>query len=206
MVQELSKSFARRASDRRFATKWFAGEGIDIGAGDDSLNGLLQFFPLIRSVRAWDQVDGDAVYMDGVVDGSYDFVHSSHCLEHLSDPAIALGNWIRICRPGGYLIITVPDEDLYEQGIFPSTFNGDHQWTFTIGKILSWSSKSISLIEFLTQFVPQVAILKIELLDSGFRYGEPRQDQTLGTLSESAIEIILRKRTETVVRDSHRMP
>jgi hypothetical protein len=26
----------------------------------------------------------------------------------------------------------VPDEDLYEQGVFPSTFNADHKWTFTV--------------------------------------------------------------------------
>jgi len=45
----------------------------------------------------------------------------------------------------------VPDEDLYEQGVFPSTF----KWTFTIGKAQSWCPKSINLIELLGHFVPE---------------------------------------------------
>lgn len=132
--------------------------------------------------------------MAGVAPESYDFVHSSHCLEHTVDPTVALGNWIRICKRGGHLVVTVPDEDLYEQGVFPSTFNPDHKWTFTIGKAQSWCPKSINVIELIGQFTHEVEILKIELLDSGFIYGRERQDQTWGTLAESAIEIVLRKK------------
>lgn len=194
MTHETSKSFARRAADMRFAARWFVGNGIDIGGGNDSLETLSALFPLIKSVRTWDLSDGDAMNMEGVADASYDFVHSSHCLEHLEDPVVGLKNWIRICHPGGHLILTLPDEDLYEQGVFPSTFNADHRWTFTTGKAESWSPKSVNVIELLREFVREVAILKIELLDSGFRYDAPRHDQTLGPLAESAIEIVLRKR------------
>jgi SAM-dependent methyltransferase len=41
-------------------------------------------------------------------DGSYDFVISSHCLEHLANPLKALREWRRIVRPGGYLILVLP--------------------------------------------------------------------------------------------------
>src|SRR3546814_12230808 len=58
-----------------------------------------------------------------------------------------LRNWFRILKPGGHLIVTVPDEDLYEQGIFPSAYNPDHKWTFTIWKAASWSPKSRNLID-----------------------------------------------------------
>ncbi|MEM1724783.1 MAG: hypothetical protein QXW71_03295 [Thermoplasmata archaeon] len=34
--------------------------------------------------------------MEGVPNCSYDFVHSSHCLEHLRDPREGLKNWFRI--------------------------------------------------------------------------------------------------------------
>jgi SAM-dependent methyltransferase len=178
MVQEVSKSLARRSSDRRYATRWFVGDGIDIGAGDDPLSKLASFLPLMGLVRSWDRADGDAMLMQGVDDETYDFVHSSHALEHMGDPTVALRNWIRICRKGGHLIITVPDEDLYEQGVFPSTFNSDHKWTFTIGKAQNWCSKSINIIELLGHFVSVVEIIKIELLDSAFIYGQERQDQT----------------------------
>ena len=76
------------------------------------LNGpLAPLFPLMHSVCARDLADGDAMLMRGVEPDSYDFVHSSHCLEHMLDPTVALENWIRICKKGGRLV-TVPDEDL----------------------------------------------------------------------------------------------
>ena len=192
-MRELSKATARRFHDSRYATRWFVGDAIDIGAGEDPLSSLHPFYPLLRKIVTTDKQDGDAMLMDWVADGAFDVVHSSNCLEHLVDPAVALSNWIRICRKNGHIVITVPDEDLYEQGEFPSSFNDDHKWTFTLGKASSWSTRSISLIKLLDQYVGQVRILKLELLDAGFIYGAPRWDQTAALLSESAIEIVLQK-------------
>jgi SAM-dependent methyltransferase len=90
--------------------------------------------------------------METIEDDTYDFVHSSHCLEHLYDPYESFENWIRICKPGGHIITTIPDEDLYEQGVWPSNHNPDHKTSWTILKNESWSPNSISLIEFLYQF------------------------------------------------------
>lgn len=194
MAHETSKQATRRGADRRYATRWLTGDGIDIGCGADSLGALGSFFPLMRSVRPWDLPDGDAMEMIGVADDSFDFVHSSHCLEHLVDPYRSLDNWIRICRPGGHVVVSIPDEDLYEQGVWPSTFNADHKWSFTIGKRESWSPRSVNVIDLLSRFLDRVDILKIELLDSGFRYGQGRVDQSMGILSESAIEFVLRKK------------
>jgi len=194
-LQETSKSLIRRSYDKRFATRWLIGDGIDIGAGQDTIGNYAPLFPLIRSVRAWDIPDGDAMLMADVPDASFDFVHSSHCLEHLVDPTVALKHWVRICKPGGHLLILVPDEDLYEQGVWPSTFNTDHKWTFTIGKAKSWSPRSINVTSLLQEVWQDVAILKIELLDTGFFYGAQRFDQTLTLVGECAIEIVLRKLT-----------
>ena len=98
MSKETGKSTLRRFHDNRFATRYFVGDGIDIGAGDDPLSDYSEFFPRITSLRPWDMPDGDAQYMHGVNDNTYDFVHSSHCLEHVRDPKVTLGNWIRICK------------------------------------------------------------------------------------------------------------
>jgi len=193
-LHETSKAMIRRSYDKRYATRWLVGTGIDIGAGNDSIGNYRPMFPMMSAVRAWDLVDGDAMYMDGVADDSYDFVHSSHCLEHMRSPSRALGNWIRICKPGGYLVIMVPDEDLYEQSVWPSTFNADHKWSFTIGKASSWSPQSINLIELLKTVVDRVAIQKIELLDTNYLYGAERFDQTMTLVGESAIEMVLQKR------------
>ncbi len=197
MANETSKQMLRRSSDRRFSTRWVVGDGIDIGCGPDPLSRPSDFFPLMKSLRPWDLPDGDAMFMASVGDETFDFVHSSHCLEHLADPFLAMANWIRICKQGGHLLVSVPDEDLYEQGVWPSTFNSDHKWTFTILKSSSWSPRSVNVIRLLERFQEEVEIVKIEKLDSGFVYGQPRSDQTLGALAESAIQFVLKKKRKT---------
>ncbi|RAK57917.1 methyltransferase domain-containing protein [Phenylobacterium deserti] len=206
MSNEASKAMVRRNFDSRFATRWLVGDGIDIGAGNDAIGMFSQMLPLMTSLRGWDLPDGDAMLMEGVADESLDFVHSSHCLEHLQDPLVALGNWVRICKPGGHVVVMVPDEDLYEQGIFPSTFNDDHKWTFTVCKTGTWSPRSINLTALLGHFASVVSIQKIEVLDAGYHFGAPRFDQTGLVTGEAAIEFVLRKRTADEIARGGRYP
>jgi SAM-dependent methyltransferase len=42
---------------------------------------------------------------------AYDFVLSSHMLEHTANPLRALGGWRRLLKPGGTLILVVPHRD-----------------------------------------------------------------------------------------------
>lgn len=195
-MKECSKSIVRRLHDSRFIRKYFCGDGIDIGGAPDPLKLYIELFPLMRSVRTWDIIDGDAQKLNSIGDEMYDFVFSSHCLEHLNDPLESLQSWMRVTKPLGYLIFIVPDEDLYEQGVFPSTFNKDHKHTFTIGKTKSWSPKSIDILRLLTALGPVAAIERIELLDATYRYNLPRSDQTITPIGEGAIEVVIRKRSE----------
>lgn len=205
-MKECSKSIARRLRDASFATRYFRGAGIDIGGKPDPLSLYTELFPLVESIRTWDLEDGDAELMESVADGSVDFVHSSHCLEHLHDPRRGLENWLRILRPGGHMVVTVPDEDLYEQGVFPSSFNRDHKWTFTIHKPSSWSDRSINLTDVLGSLGADAQVLKIELLDSAYRYSLPRYDQTMSSVAECAIEFVIRKRMPLEVEQRGRLP
>ncbi len=183
----------RRVHDQRFTTRYFVGNGIDIGCGPDPIAQYHEQFPLIKSVKNWDLPDGDAQYLATIPDGSLDFAHSSHSLEHMVEPRIALVNWLRVLKPGGHLVVMVPDEDLYEQGEFPSTYNDDHKWTFTIQKSTSWSPKSVNLMQLLPEFSSQAQILKLELLDATYRYQLKRFDQTLTPVAECGIEFVMRK-------------
>jgi SAM-dependent methyltransferase len=195
-MNETSKSIFKKLSDSRYATRYIVGDGIDIGAGQDCLDQYFEFFPLAKSCMNWDLVNGDAQYLNGVSDNSFDFVNSSHCLEHMQDPHVALNNWIRVLKTGGYLLLSVPDEDLYEQGIFPSTYNADHKHTFTIYKRKSWCSNSINLFDLLSNTDYSLQILKIELLDSTYKYRTSRvsrTDQSMTAIGECAIEVILKK-------------
>jgi SAM-dependent methyltransferase len=205
-MKECSKSIARRLNDSRFVRKYFVGRGVDIGGAPDPLRLYHEFFPLVTEIKTWDLDDGDAQFMAPVADGDFDFVFSSHCLEHLHDPAVGLANWLRIVKPGGYVVFAVPDEDLYEQGIFPSTFNRDHKGTFTIFKPRSWSSKSINVLDLVRQLGAAAAIEKIELLDETYRFRLPRYDQTMTPVGECGIEVVIRKRTPEEIAAGGRRP
>ena len=137
----------------------------------------------------------DAQFLQGVEPGSLAFVHSSHCLEHLVDPRAGLAAWFGAIKPGGFLIVPVPDEDLYEQGVWPSTHNRDHKWTFTMLKARPWSEASINVLELLSNLGPAADVEKVALLNSTFRYDLPRFDQTLTPIGECGIEFVVRKRT-----------
>jgi SAM-dependent methyltransferase len=193
-MKECSKSIQRRLADSNFLRRYFVGKGVDIGGKPDPLCLYKELFPLMEAVKTWDWEDGDAQFLQGVDDGSFDFVHSSHCLEHLVDPVEGLRNWLRVVREGGYLVITVPDEALYEQGVFPSTFNRDHKWTFTIFKSKSWSDRSINLLDMVRELGPAAEVVKIEQLSASYRFDFPRFDQTLTPVGECGIEWVIRKR------------
>ena len=97
--------------------KYLNGKGIDIGSGNDALeieNG---------TIDTWDLQNGDAQYLKTISDETYDFVYSSHCLEHMIDAETALYNWSRVIKKDGYLFFVVPEYILYEKMEFPSAFN-----------------------------------------------------------------------------------
>jgi len=189
-----------------FANKYFVGNGLDIGGGPDPLSLYVELFPRMKGVKTWDTNDGDAEKLNGINDLDFDFIHSSHCLEHLKSPEIALKNWFRAVKPGGHLIVTVPDEDLYEQGQFPSTRNSDHKFTFTIFKTKSWSPNSLNILDLVLPLGGELEIVKIAKLDEGYRYTLPRFDQTLTPVGECGIEIVLRKRSEQEISNGGREP
>jgi predicted SAM-dependent methyltransferase len=94
------------------------GRVIDIGGGDN---------PVTSKAYVFDSEQGDAQNILDYFDAqSFDCVYGSHCLEHMCDVEKAIQQWWSLVRPAGYLIIVVPHEDLYEQGLWPSHFNSDH--------------------------------------------------------------------------------
>jgi hypothetical protein len=186
-------SINRRLLDARFSNRWLVGRGLDIGGGGDSIMLYRSLFPRIDSVTIYEWAQGDAQYLANVQDDSFDFVYSAHCLEHMVDPWIAVRHWLRVLRPGGHLVVTVPDEDMYEQGVWPSTFNGDHKHTFAMFKRQSWSSMTINVLDLLRSFDREVDILKVERLDHSFLHGMQRFDQTRTAFAECGIEFVLKK-------------
>jgi SAM-dependent methyltransferase len=137
------------------------GRILDIGAGDD---------PVTADAVVFDLPQGDANLITAFAPESFDCVYSSHCLEHMHDPAATLANWWSLVRPGGHLFLIVPDEDLYEQGLFPSRFNNDHKSTFTLGKKRSWSPRSYNVFD-LCNGLPGGRVESLLLNDIGYDRG-----------------------------------
>lgn len=76
------------------------GTGLDIGAGEWPFKNA---FPI-------DIKDGrDALDLP---EGQYDYIISSHCLEHLVDPIAALEHWKTRLKPGATLFLYLPHEDM----------------------------------------------------------------------------------------------
>ncbi len=204
-MQECTKALVRRWFDPVWITYYMVGDAIDIGAGADGLSRQRHYWTGLTSVRDWDMPDGDAQLLGGIEPASYDVVHSSHSLEHMRDPYAALARWWEVLKPGGHLILLVPDEDMYEQGVFPSRFNGDHKYTFTLYKQRSWSEESVDLLSAVTDLGPDVEILEARSLHGNYRWDAPPHiDQTLG-VAESAIELVVRKRLPAEVERGGRL-
>jgi len=54
MANETSKASMRRFNNGAFHNRYYAGDGIDIGAGDDSLAQWLHVFKGLKSIKNWD--------------------------------------------------------------------------------------------------------------------------------------------------------
>jgi SAM-dependent methyltransferase len=139
---------------------YLTGKGIDIGCGPD---------PVRPDVERFDLEQGDANRITSFVSsvGGFDYVFSSHCLEHMRDADDALQEWWKLVKPGGVMMVIVPDEDLYEQGYWPSVFNSDHKFTFAISKQSSWSPVSRNLAD-LMRSLPGAEPISIRLQDNGY--------------------------------------
>lgn len=159
MGSEAQKTNRIRGQD--FASKYLTGDVLDIGCGADLVT---------PSARPFDVDDGDANHiLEYLQPESFDCVHSSHCLEHMRDVPAALAQWWALARPGGYLVIVVPHEDLYEQYHWPSLFNSDHKATFRLDTPGSWSPVSFEL-RHLVASLPLAELVDIRIQDAGYAY------------------------------------
>ena len=114
------------AKYRHLTTKYCVGNGIDIGSGGD---------PVVPHAISIDLPDKEYNYYNsnqpprGIIhyqgyaeklpfkDNTLDFVYSSHLLEDFLDWDDILAEWLRVLKPGGHLIILVPDKKLWNVAI-----------------------------------------------------------------------------------------
>jgi len=106
--------------------RYLRGSGIEIGALQNpiavrpdthvryadrlTLAEARAHYPELNSMALVDPaIICDAAVLGPVADRSVDFVIANHVLEHLVDPLAALGEWLRVVRPGGYVYVAIPE-------------------------------------------------------------------------------------------------
>lgn len=82
------------------ASHFCQGIGLDIGAGKWPLPGAKPVDLLF---------DDDAMNLPA---GEFDYVFSSHCLEHIPDPVAALEHWKGRLKRGGVLFLYLPSPEM----------------------------------------------------------------------------------------------
>lgn len=111
------------------------GRGLDLGCGSN------KGFPHFIGVDNYKdtQLFGLQMKPDVVVDtcerlpmfgsAAFDFVFSSHLLEHIEDYKSALKEWWRLIKPNGYMVLYLPHKDFYPN-VGKKGANPDHKHDF----------------------------------------------------------------------------
>ncbi len=173
-MNEQEKNHKRRTQNGDYE-KFFKGSGLDIGHG--------RCAPIMGAI-GWERHQGNL--LDHYSGPTFDFIHSSHVLEHLDDPVRAFREWWSLLKPNGYIITTVPDFRLYEHSIWPSIFNMEHRST--------WSPSGIPQFLHECRLSPG-QLIRIQLNDENFDYENvnPTFDQTLHHDAQAEVEFIVKK-------------
>ena len=91
--------------------KYCNGQGVDLGCGQVKLRpsaiGIDLGNPAAADMRA------DARVLKMYSNDFFDYVFSSHLLEQLENTEAVLREWVRIVKPGGYLVLYQADKEYY---------------------------------------------------------------------------------------------
>lgn len=111
---------------RHMTAQYLQGNGVDLGCGGNPVVPWAIAFDLptedyrnYHSSATPDRViqwGGDARNLP-FKDGTLDFVYSSHLIEDFMDWTPVLTEWVRVLKPGGRLVIIVPDKSLWQQAL-----------------------------------------------------------------------------------------
>jgi predicted SAM-dependent methyltransferase len=84
-----------------------AGLGLHLGAGNQKIPGLVNCD--LYNPEADRKID--AIHLDDFADESVDVIEHHHMWEHLTlaDSELALHEWSRVLKAGGFLVVTCPD-------------------------------------------------------------------------------------------------
>lgn len=111
------RSVSETSKCRESLSRFCVGDGIDIGFGGDPIvaHAICMDLPTpyARYRNHAQHLHGSADNLKWFRDNSLDWVYSSHVLEDFEDTRAVLEEWIRVVRPGGVVVLYLPDEATY---------------------------------------------------------------------------------------------
>jgi SAM-dependent methyltransferase len=179
-VGEESRKTYQEKINSGFFNKYMSGRGAEIGYAGYIRNVV----PILDTTDGYDLstpgYDGKTI---PVPDEFYDYVYSSHTLEHIENYKQTINEWMRVVKPGGYIITVVPHRDLYEKKLtLPSNFNGDHKRFYSPSSLLKEFEDSLPINSF------RVRHLKDN--DEGHDYTQHPEQHSIGHYE---IELVIQK-------------
>lgn len=125
---------------------------------------------------------------------SCDGVFSSHLLEHIPYEKVSgtLKEWCRVIKPGGYLMLYLPDEDQYPK-VGHKYANADHKWDVNFQRVIDAMAevKGWDLIDYQVRSEGDEYslwfVFKIEGRGHRFSYMDPKPEKTVGIVRYGAI-------------------
>jgi len=109
--------------------RFCVGNGVDLGFGGDPI--VPQSITIDIAPETKPNLLGDASDLYWFRNSSLDYVYSSHLLEDFEDTKFILKEWLRVIKPGGYLVLFCPDEKIYLKHCTRTgqAYNQDHKIT-----------------------------------------------------------------------------
>jgi ADP-heptose:LPS heptosyltransferase/predicted SAM-dependent methyltransferase len=142
------------------------GRGLDLGCGQWK---LYSHFIGVDSGKQWGRqvtdVTAECDKLDMFASQSMDFVFSSHLLEHIDDYRAALKEWWRVIKPGGHLVLYLPDKKLYPM-VGADGANPDHKHDFDQESVLAAMKETVGGFE----------VVMNELRDQDYGPGSQRNE------------------------------
>lgn len=163
-----------------FFEKYMSGNGLDIGYSGYEKDVV----PILETAIG---VDKDYPGYDGrrlpFPSNSQDYVYSSHVLEHIEDYMVTINEWVRVTKPGGFIITVVPHRDLYEkQRKLPSKWNADHKRYYTPASLLKEFELALSINSF-----------RVRHLQDNDKDHDYNQSETEHSKGQYEIELVIQK-------------
>ncbi len=174
---ETLRSHARRTREG-FYDRYLAGQAVlDIGYR----GGRADAEPVTQAAIG---IELDYPGYDGIrlpfEDASQDAVFASHTLEHIDDWRTILADWFRVLKIGGFLVIAVPHQQLYERRAYlPSRFNGNHKRFYTPAVLMAQIEAALPLAAWRLRMLRDI--------DEGFRYELPPEAHPKGCYEIEAV-------------------